>query len=113
VRLNFGRPDFLRVSPRELDHYFEQLEAIDRNAVIPSAMICATIANVNRDSDRHPEPYTVNDFMPGAESDEENMAEFCAKVARGEKFTMDDEDAEATRAMLKARFAGRLKEVVN
>lgn len=72
-------------------------------------MICATIANVHRDPDKKPDPWIPEDFM-GGETDEENMAEFCAKVARGEKFQMDEDEAEATRAMLKATFAGRIKE---
>jgi hypothetical protein len=83
------KSQFLASSPRELDGYFEQIELRQHLAFQPAALICSVIANVNRDSERKPEPWRVEDFMPGAESDEDNMRDFCAKVAAGFDFRND------------------------
>jgi hypothetical protein len=66
------------------------------------------IANVNRDTDRKPEPFTAADFMPGAKSEEDEMREFVEKVQRGESFEVDPEEAAAFRRTMAATF-GNLK----
>lgn len=66
------------------------------------------IANVNRDSDRKPEPFTAADFMPGAKSEEDEMREFVEMVQRGESFEVDPEEAASFRRIMAATF-GNLK----
>ena len=75
-----------------------------RERMAPAALICSVIANVNRDPDTKPEPYTAADFMPGAKSDEEEMAEFAERVLRGDTFEVDPEAVEAFRLQMRTNF---------
>jgi len=102
------KSEFLAVSARELDGYFDQIEQREHSSFLPAALVCSVIANVNRDPEQKPEPWHVEDFMPGAESDEENMRRFCEKVARGESFA-DDPEALNAMAGLKEEFKARFK----
>jgi hypothetical protein len=70
----------------------------------PAAMICSLLANIHRDEDAHPEPYTPADFMPGAKSEEDDMREFAEAVMRGDKFEMDPEQAAAFRHSMVTSF---------
>lgn len=66
------------------------------------------IANVNRDSDRKPEPFTAADFMPGAKTEEDDMREFVEKVQRGDSFEVDPAEVDNFRRTMAATF-GNLK----
>ena len=56
---------------------------------MPAAMICSVMANIVRDEDKRPEPWTPADFMPGAKTEEDEMREFAEAVARGDSFETD------------------------
>jgi hypothetical protein len=62
------------------------------------------IANVNRDSERKPEPFTAADFMPGAKTEEDDMREFVEKVQRGDSFEVDPAEVENFRRTMAATF---------
>lgn len=99
------RLTFLRTSPREIDGILEQIAVRERRMFVPAALICATICNVNRDPDSRPEPFTVADFLPGEESEEEiSDKEFMEKVMRGESFEVDPEAALNFRKQMEAAF---------
>ena len=90
--MRLTRSEFLEISPRELDLHFEEQAAIRRESWQRAALVCAVLANVHRGEDI--EPYSVDDFMPGAEgrkSDEEDMRDFVEQIQRGEKFEADPE----------------------
>lgn len=75
-----------------------------RDRIYPAAMVCSVMANVNRDSDQRPEPYTPADFMPGAKSEEEEMREFVEAVQRGDKFETDPEDLARFKRQMESTF---------
>jgi hypothetical protein len=66
---------YLKVSPNDFWHLtmprFKALKecyAVDQEWLNHrSAIICAVIANVNRDPKKHKKPYTAQDFMPQKE----------------------------------------------
>ena len=76
--------------------------------MLPAALICSVIANVNRDTDVRSEPFTAADFMPGAKTEEDEMREFAEAVARGETFETDPEEFEA----FKRQFTSTFRNVV-
>jgi len=82
---------FLRSSPRELGGLLDQLAERDRRQMVPAALICSVIANVNRDSEQRSEPWTIQDFLPGGKSKEEEMIEWLEALESGEEV----EDPEA------------------
>lgn len=99
------RLTFLRTSPREIDGILEQIGERERRMFVPAALICATVCNVNRDPDKRPEPFTVADFLPDEESEQEiSDREFMEKVLRGDSFEIDPEDARAFRKQMEETF---------
>jgi hypothetical protein len=71
---------------------------------LPAALICATIANIVRDKDSHPQPYTPAQFLPGAKTDEDELREFAEAVARGESFEPDPELNEQFKRQMQEAF---------
>lgn len=69
-----------------------------------AALICAVLANINRDPEHR--PYDVKDFMPGAKSEEDELREFAEAVARGETFEDPPEVVAEFRRSLEANFSG-------
>jgi hypothetical protein len=65
----------------------------------PASMVCALLANINRDSSQKPDPFTPSDFMPGEESrpgePAPDMAEKVARIAAlfGAQLQSDGEDS--------------------
>jgi len=94
---------FLRSSPREIDGLLEVLSEGERRRMIPSALICSVIANAHRDEDKKPDPFTFEDFMPGAKSKEQEMIEWLEALENGEE-DVDLEAVEAFKAKMKATF---------
>lgn len=72
--------------------------------LVPAALICSVLANINRDPDRRSEPYTPADFLPGAKSEEDEMREFVEAVQRGDRFELDPEDSEAFKRKMQETF---------
>lgn len=70
------------------------------------------VANVNRDSERKPEPFTAADFMPGAKTEEDDMREFVEKVQRGESFEVDPVEIDNFRRTMGGTFRN-LKSAAN
>jgi hypothetical protein len=62
------------------------------------------MANIHRDEDKKPEPFTVADFLPGAKSDEEEMQEFAEAVMRGDSFEVDPEQVEKFKRRMVTEF---------
>ena len=54
-------------------------EAAERRIDARFALVCAVLANVNRDPKRSPQPYAVEDFMPGQRP--QTRQEFDARLA--------------------------------
>jgi hypothetical protein len=94
----------MRLSPRELNLLLEDELELQRERFAPAALICSVIANVNRDSERRPEPYTAAQFMPGAKTEEDEMREFVEAIQRGDTFEVDPEQAEAFKRQMMATF---------
>jgi hypothetical protein len=77
---------------------------VARDAYGPAAMICSLLANINRDEERRPEPYTPNDFLPGARTEEDEMREFAEAVMRGDTFEVDPEQIAEFRQKMVTSF---------
>lgn len=45
-------------------HFLAQFRAKRRRDLEGSAMICATLANINRDESKKPTPFKTEDFLP-------------------------------------------------
>lgn len=74
-----------------------------RDALVPAAMVCSLLANINRDPERS-EPFTPMDFLPGATSQDDDMREFAEAVMRGDKFEVDPEAESAFRRNMITTF---------
>jgi hypothetical protein len=83
---------------------FSEQQEIDRERFAPAALVCAVLANINRDPDKRSEPFTTADFLPGAKTEEDEMREFAEAVARGETFEADPEESAAFRRQMQASF---------
>jgi hypothetical protein len=75
-----------------------------RERMLPAALVCSVLANINRDADKRPEPYTAADFMPGAKTDEEEMQEFAERVMRGDTFETDPDDLQQFKRQMLTTF---------
>lgn len=64
------RGDDWFITPRELEALVKRHAAMERNALVGSAQICAMLANINRDEKKRPEPFTLMDFLPGGDKPE-------------------------------------------
>lgn len=73
--------------------------------MLPAALVCSVIANVNRDPERRSEPYIPADFLPGAKTPEDEMREFAEAVMRGDKFEVDPEAAAEFRRNMITTFS--------
>lgn len=87
------RGDDWYITPMELEALIERHRIRERNALVGSALICATLANINRDAAKKPEPFTVEDFLPGdrPQTSEEELAqrrldEFRIAAAKAQAF---------------------------
>ena len=96
---------FLRSSPRELAGLLDQLAERDRRQMVPAAMICSVIANVHRDPEQRSEPWTIQDFLPGAKSKEEEMIEWLEALERGEEPQPDPAEVARFKRQMKATFS--------
>lgn len=55
---------------------YERLEPFAPDRIdVGMARICAVLANINRDSDKKPDPYTLADFMPPWQINEDSKPE--------------------------------------
>ena len=61
-----------------LDRHIE----IERSRLLGSAMVCSMLANVNRDSEARPEPFTPADFMPWIKQEEPEVEEDPLEVVK-------------------------------
>lgn len=75
MRLSLGRRESLTISLAELDRLLTADREVRREAFEPAALICSVIANVNRNSDVRPEPFTPADFIPATERELEEQEE--------------------------------------
>jgi len=105
VEFGLTKAAFLRISPAELSGMMEQASLRERRRFAGSAMICSIIANVHRDPEKKSEPWTPDDFMPGAEvkTKEEEMIEWLEALERGEAED-DPEAVERFKQQMKATF---------
>lgn len=78
-----------------------RLEVRDRKAMTGAAMVSAELWNINRDRERHPEPFTASDFLPETAADRRRRAQ---KALDAEK-PPSDEDFEAYKAALFASMS--------
>lgn len=69
---------------------------------MPAAMLASVMANVNRDPEKHPDPYTAEQFMPGAKDE---MLEFIEALERGDEFEVDPKAMAVFRQALEANFS--------
>ena len=60
--------DFWLLTPRQFAALCERRALIERRADSRAALIASVIANVHRDPQQRPSPYTVEDFLPQAPS---------------------------------------------
>jgi len=59
------------------ERYNNEQESLNKR----TALICAVLANINRDPKRNPTPFTVDDFMP-TKQEKEQTPEQMADMAR-------------------------------
>jgi hypothetical protein len=101
---------FLRTTPRELDSLMGMIGERERRHFIAFALVCSVIANVNRDPKERDEPYTIDDFLPGAQSEEEKLIEWyelMEKIERGEADPEHNPEAmETFKRQMKKIFRG-------
>jgi hypothetical protein len=83
---------------------FEQDAELFRDRLWPAALVCSVIANVNRDAEKRPEPFSAADFMPGAKTEEDEMREFVEAIQRGETFATDPDELEQFKRSMHAAF---------
>lgn len=100
----------MSLSPRELNLLLEDEIEMQRERFAPAALICSVLANVNRDPERRPEPYTAAQFMPGAKTEDDEMREFVEAIQRGETFEVDPDQAEAFKRQMESTFGKRKNE---
>jgi hypothetical protein len=81
----------------------DEIEQV-RERIYPAALICSVLANVNRDSEKRPEPWQPADFMPGAKSEEDEMREFVEAIQRGDTFETDPEDLDRFKRQMVSTF---------
>lgn len=86
---------------------FEEQATIRRESWMPAALICTVLANIHREADR--EPYTIDDFIPGAggrglKSEDEEMREFIDEIQSGKKFETDPEQLAAFKRSMETSF---------
>lgn len=76
----------------------------DRRRIVPAALVCSVLANINRNERKRPQPFTIADFMPDpdAQTDEEHLAEFAERVRRGDKFTTAPADMRSLKEMFES-----------
>ena len=60
---------------REYCALMERFRDREEIAFLRTGLICSTIANCNRDPERHPTPFTPQDFMPESFRREEEQPE--------------------------------------
>lgn len=63
VDLGLSDEQFWRSTPATLDAVADRVRQRDRDAWRRSAMVCAVIANANRDPKKRKKPYTEADFI--------------------------------------------------
>jgi hypothetical protein len=77
-----------------------------RESWLPAALICTVLANIHRGEES--EPYTIEDFIPGArpprDSEEEEMRQFIDEIQSGKKFETPPEELERFKRSLEANF---------
>lgn len=82
----------MRISPRELDGLFRRearrRELDIRLRLLPAARIEATLCNIHRDRDEHPEPFTALDFLPVTEEEIREQQERESHVPTPEEIAM-------------------------
>ena len=49
---------------REFTALLKRRQENDRQSLYGAAMVCAMLANVNRDTKKHPKPFQPDEFMP-------------------------------------------------
>jgi hypothetical protein len=92
------------MTPCELGLLFEADGDVIRDGYGPAAMICSLLANINRDRDQRPEPFTPADFLPGARTEDDDMEEFVRLVQSGHKFEADPEQVAQFRRQMMSTF---------
>lgn len=103
---------FLRASPREVNGMLRAVAERERRAFyIPAAMICATLCNLQRDPEKHPEPYTVGYFLGDENEEEISDREFIDKVLAGDSFEFDPDQVAAFRRQFEGAFKNVKAEV--
>lgn len=95
------------MAPCEVDLFLREEMEQHKERLYAAALICSTLANINRDEERHPEPYTPQHFMPGAKTEEDEMREFVEAVQRGDTFEVDPDEVEAFKRQMEATFGKR------
>ena len=60
----------------------------ERRADIRSAQICSLLANVHRDKEKKPDPYTLQDFMPFEEKIEDEDRDIVAPETKAWLYAM-------------------------
>jgi hypothetical protein len=101
------RACFFRSSPVEIDGLLERLSQAERRRMIPAALICSVIANVNRDPEQRSEPWSIQDFMlgeDGPKTEEEEMIAWLESLESGEFEEIEREQAELFKQKMKATF---------
>lgn len=83
-----------------------------RQQFAPAALICAVLANLHRDEEKKPEPFTLSDFMPGQEANErDDLLAFAEAVVAGEALEADPQEfAKFRREFQKTTSRGELNE---
>ena len=106
VDLGLSDEEFLLLAPVSLHALTERLTVRDKKLRYHAAILEAAIYNVNRDSEKRPEPFTANDFMPdeSRHSEQDEMKEFVLAVERGEFEEPDPAQVKAFTQGLMSQF---------
>ena len=106
VDLNLSDDEFLLMSPVALHALTERLSVRDKKLRFHAAILEAAIYNVNRETEKHPEPFTADEFMPdeSRHSEADEMKEFVLAVERGEFENPDPSQVKAFTQGLMSQF---------
>ncbi len=62
--MQLNEEEFWRITLREFDALLVEWQNAQKRLDYRTGLICATMANLQRDTKKHPKPFKAEDFMP-------------------------------------------------
>lgn len=73
IELGVTESDFRRMTPSSFFILWERWKEKERRTDARFALVATLIANTNRDPNKKPEPFTLEDFMPQVQEESEPL----------------------------------------